>query len=677
MRVLDALPCPIREIENTWIPLADGCRLAARLWLPEGAESAPVPAIIEYIPYRKRDGTRARDEAMHRYFAGHGYAAVRIDLRGSGESDGLLLDEYLDQEQEDGVEAIAWIAAQPWCNGAIGMIGKSWGGFNALQIASRRPPQLKAVMAVCAADDRYADDVHYMGGCLLNENLTWGSVLFTLNALPPDPTLVGARWRAMWRERLEHDLPFPLIWLRHQRRDAYWQRGSVCEDFSRIACPVYAAGGWADGYSNAVPRLIGNLTTPCKGLVGPWGHRYPYDGRPGPAIGFLQEALRWWDHWLRGIDTGVMEEPRYRVWMPAAGTPLNLLEDQRGRWIAEPVWPSPDIVLRRLYPGRHGLSETQPPPGEYPVRSPQTTGLAAGRWCAFGFEGELPLDQREDDSKSVCFDSEPLTEPLELLGAARVELIVAADCPVAMLAVRLNDVAPDGCSARISYGLLNLTHRASHAHPEPLRPGEIYRITMLLNDTAHGVAAGHRLRLAVSTCYWPVAWPAPYRARVTLYSGGSSLTIPVRRPRSTDEMLRPFDPPEIAPIDPITGLNHIESTRDITRDPVTGRTTYLTRVDVDENGALALERIEPIGLTTGHGLSECFEIDESDPLSAHAVVTQAAEANRHGWSTRVETRMAFSSTAEHFHLRARLKALERDRTVFEREWDERVPRDHL
>src|SRR5207249_3630245 len=204
MRIRTAFPRPVRRIEHCWIPLPDGCRLAARLWLPEDADTSPVPAIVEYIPYRKRDFTRARDEPMHHYFAGHGYAAVRVDVRGAGESDGVLLDEYSEQEIGDGVGVIDWIASQPWCTGAVGMIGKSWGGFNALQIAARRPAALKAVVSVCASDDRWADDAHYMGGCLLNENLTWGSVLTTFAALPPDPALVGDGWRAQWLALLEH-----------------------------------------------------------------------------------------------------------------------------------------------------------------------------------------------------------------------------------------------------------------------------------------------------------------------------------------------------------------------------------------------------------------------------------------------------------------------------------------
>src|ERR1700682_4918728 len=189
--IVTEFPREVREIEHVLIPLRDGTRLAARIWLPEDAERDPVPAILEYLPYRKRDGTYDRDALTHPYFAGHGYAGVRVDIRGSGESDGLLSDEYSLREQDDALEVIEWLAAQPWCSGAVGMMGISWGGFNALQVAARRPPALKAIITVYSTDDRYADDIHYKGGCLLNDNLWWGSIMLAYQGRPPDPLLYG------------------------------------------------------------------------------------------------------------------------------------------------------------------------------------------------------------------------------------------------------------------------------------------------------------------------------------------------------------------------------------------------------------------------------------------------------------------------------------------------------
>src|SRR5690606_29941368 len=283
----------IREIENVFIPMPDGVRLAARLFLPVDSDDNPVPAILEYIPYRKRDLMRARDEPIHRYFAAHGYASVRVDVRGSGDSDGLLEDEYSPQELADALDLIAWISTQPWCSGPVGMMGISWGGFNALQVASLGPPELEAIITLCSTDDRYADDAHYMGGCLLNENMQWGSILTMNGAYPPDPDVVGERWRDMWLARIDALEPFAARWMSHPWRTDFWKHGSVCEDYDRIRTPVYAIGGWADGYSNTVPRLVANLSCPRKGLIGPWAHNFPHDATPGPSIGFLQEAVRW------------------------------------------------------------------------------------------------------------------------------------------------------------------------------------------------------------------------------------------------------------------------------------------------------------------------------------------------------------------------------------------------
>jgi putative CocE/NonD family hydrolase len=192
---MDAANYGYRVLENEYIPLSDGCRLAARIWLPDDVHSHPVPAILEYIPYRKRGGSDQRDDITYPHFARHGYAGLRVDIRGNGESDGLMTGEYTEQELADGTEVIAWIAAQPWCDGNVGIIGHSWGGFNGLQIAALDPPALKAIITSCSTDDRYADDIHYMGGCLNNDNTTWSQQMLYYSSRPPDPALLGERWR--------------------------------------------------------------------------------------------------------------------------------------------------------------------------------------------------------------------------------------------------------------------------------------------------------------------------------------------------------------------------------------------------------------------------------------------------------------------------------------------------
>lgn len=676
VRVRHSFPRDVSVIENEWIRLSDGTRLAARIWRPADALEHPVPAILEYLPYRKRDFTRTRDEPMHHYFAGHGYASLRVDVRGSGDSDGLLDDEYSDLELDDGCEVIAWLAAQPWCTGKVGMFGISWGGFNSLQIAARAPPALAAIITLCASDDRYADDAHYMGGCLLNENQIWGNVLCTVAALPPDPEIVGDGWRDAWLARLDHLRHFPSRWLRHPWRDDYWRRGSVCEDYDRIRCPVYAIGGWADGYSNAVPRLLERLQGPRKGLIGPWAHAYPHNGVPGPAFGFLQEAVRWWDHWLKGRPTGVTDEPVLRAWMQESSIPKPLHQERAGRWVAESEWPSARIGVRRWnLTGRATLESTRGDGVAFEVCSPQTTGLAGGDWCGFGSEGEAPLDQRPDDGRSLVFDMAPLDERLEILGAPFVELHLAVDRPTAAVVVRLNDVAPDGTSERVSFGIHNLTHDQTHASAEPIVPGQRRVVRIQLNDIAHVFEAGHSVRVAVSTGYWPMVWPAPEPVTLTLFTGDSAVGLPVRPPDPADDRLAAFPPAEAAS----TQSEHVSLkpprlVRTVERDLLTGEVCYRLLSEGGDLETAAVVRIDAISLDLGHTVERRFTIDEADPLAARTEISERVLLRRGSWRIEVSTRTHLSASPSEFLIDGDIQAREADDVVFERTWSERVPR---
>jgi len=676
LKIVTEFPRPVRVIENTWIPMPDGVQLAARIWLPEDAEADPVPALLEFLPYRKRDFMRARDEPMHHYFAGHGYASVRVDIRGSGDSDGLTLDEYTEAEHDDATAVIEWLAAQPWCSGAVGMFGISWGGFNSLQVAARQPPALKAIITLCAADDRYADDAHYMGGCLLNENLIWGSAFFMYHLLPPDPDIVGDRWREMWLERLENAVLFPAHWLGHQRRDDFWKHGSVCEDYSAVTCPVYAIGGWADGYSNAVPRLLEGLDVPRKGLIGPWAHVFPHNGVPAPAIGFLQEALRWWDHWLKGVDTGIMDEPLYRVWMQDSLAPQPQYDERPGRWIAEPGWPSDNVTPHALALDAAGL--LIPGAAEealLEVVSPPATGITAGSWCAMGSEGEMPIDQRPDDGRSLVFDSEALDEPLEIMGAPELHLVFESNRPVAHVIVRLNDVFPDGTSARVSYGVLNLSHRESHEHPEPLVPGQRTEATIRLNDIAHRFAAGNRVRVAISTAYWPIVWPTPEWVTLGVHTGASSVVLPVRAPRAEDDDLPAFPPPETGPSNSGTVLRDSTLRRTFERDLLTGDVTYRIYDDGGEFDGAALIHLEDIDLEAGFALLQQYRIGEASPLTASGEIVAHALLRRGAWAPELRGRIELTATKTDFIVTAKITANEGLSEVFAREWTETIPRD--
>jgi putative CocE/NonD family hydrolase len=628
-------PRRIRRIDHTWIPLSDGTRLAARIWLPEDAEQDPVPAILEYLPYRKGDAFARRDSHHHPYFAGFGYAGVRVDIRGTGDSDGILEDEYLPQEQDDAVEVIAWLAEQPWCSGAVGMIGISWGGFNGLQVAARRPPALQAVISMCASDDRYADDVHYVGGCVLAmDMLPWAATMLTGNALPPDPDAVGDGWRETWLKRIDETPAYIEHWLAHQRRDDYWRQGSVCEDYAAIDVPVYAVGGWSDGYSNAVPRLMAGLPGPRKGLVGPWSHAFPQDGEPGPTIGFLQECLRWFDHHLKGIDTGVMDEPMLRVWMQEPVAPATHYRERSGRWIAEPAWPPPDA---QQWTWQFGPAE--------PHRSPESTGVDAGAWCPDGGEGDWPADQRAEDERSLTFTTEPLTEDIEILGFGEIELDLQVDRDAAFVAVRLCDVAPDGSSLLITRGVQNVASGERRVR---------------LDAIAQRVPAGHRLRVGISTNYWPWVWPSP--EPVTLMVRSGRVMLPTRAAK--DDRLADFGPPEWAQPLAVETITPGHTSRKVARGEM--------RFEWDVGGH---RRLVDSGIEMDDTHVTTYRIADGDPLSASVHVECSSALGRGAWRTRVTTDSTMTSTRTELLVEHRLDAYEGDELIRSREWALRFPRD--
>ena len=657
----------MRVEETVWIVLPDGCRLAARLWLPaDGA--GPVPAILEYLPYRRRDRHRGDDAILHPAFAEAGYAAIRVDMRGAGDSDGIMADEYTPREWDDAVAVIDWISRQDWCDGNIGMIGLSWSGFNSLQIAAKAPPALKAVVTTCASDDRYADDMHYMGGCLLNDNLQYGATLFTWLGTPPDPRIVGDKWREMWLRRLETVSPPAARWMNHTDRDAYWRSGSVCEDYGQIKAAVLAVGGWADGYTNAVMRLLEGLPGPRKGLIGPWAHAFPHVATPGPQIDFLGYVVRWWDHWLKGRDTGIMNEPMLTCWLQESEPPRARYTERRGRWIAEAQWPSADCKPASFQVTPTGLATgAGDAPLEIDVRSPATTGLASGEWCPYGWGPDMPTDQGEDDAGSRCFDAPLLEAPLQILGGARLEIEFSADLPEAMLAVRLNDVAPDGRVGRITYGLLNLQHHAGHAQARALIQGKRYSATIRLKDVAYELPAGHRLRLAISTSYWPLVMPQPRAATVTLHQARLVLPHRVAAAGTAQPVeLGPARAPAPLAVAVLTppSRGRLKITRDLAADR--------TIVDVVRNlGAIRIEDVELELQALG---SEQYSIAPGDPATARSVTARRAEFRRDDWHATVTTRSELRAEGPDWRFTATLDAYEGETRLFSRSWNLAIPR---
>ena len=679
MTVRTDFPCAVVEQEDMGIPMPDGVRLSARVWMPADAAAHPVPAVLEYIPYRKRDGTLPRDEMMHPYFAGHGYAAVRVDMRGNGDSQGLMADEYSEQELRDAEAVIDWLSRQPWCSGSVGMMGKSWGGFNCLQTAFRQPPALKAVVSVCSTTDRFADDIHFKGGTLLGENFGWGAVMLAYSSRPPDP-LLRNDWREDWMRRLEAMPWLAPRWASHQARDAYWKHGSVGEDWGRNVVPAMIWGGWADNYMNTVAALVEHAPAPVKGVVGPWVHQYPHTAVPGPRVGFLQMAIRWWDRWLKGIDNGAEADPAYRAYVLHSEPPDASPKHRAGHWVAESVWPSPRVTKEVLHLASVGAGVSHPrTPGGYlskderagafalPVSTPQHLGLEAGEFFPMGLNAEMPGDQAPDDAMSLCFDGAVLAAELQLLGAAELRLRLSSDRPLGFVVARLCDVAPDGSSVRIAHGMLNLCHRDSRETPAPMVPGEVVEVSFAIDQMGYRLAAGHRLRLALSNSYWPFVWPSPEAGVLTIRGG--SLTLPVHRGADAPE----WTPPEAEHARPWAHrvIRAGQNRRSVERDLLSGRQTLVVVSDEGEFENLSH------GLVTGETLTERWEIHPDDPLSARAHHVWEQRLSRGAWAVRTQAEAEMTATATHLRMRATLTAWEGDRQVFQRHWDDEVARNFV
>jgi hypothetical protein len=661
-----------RCIENEWITLKDGTRLAARMWIPAGAQTAPVPVVWEYLPYRKRDSERHRDTGWAEAFVPYGFAFVRVDIRGSGDSDGVLLGEYLQQEQDDAVEVIAWLARQPWSNGSVGMRGISWGGFSSLQAAALAPPALKAIIPQCASDNRYTDDAHYVGGALTLDNYDWGAEFKTVLVGPPDPAIVGDRWREMWLSRLNATPPILAEWLSHQRYDAFWKHGSVAVDYSRIKCPVYAVDGQIDSYRDFLPRLLANLHVPRKGLMGPWGHKYPQLADCGPGLDWVTEEVRWWSQWLLGVDTGIMDEPMLRVFMEERTAAEVWPRDVPGRWLTEPSWPSPHVRSRTLFLNSDGLSENQGADAVRVYRSQETIGLTKREWFPWNLNIDLPPDQTPDDKRSLTFDSAPLPGDIEILGRPVAAIRVSSSEPVAKLVVRINEVTPEGKSWSVSYGVLNLTHRNGHETPTALQPGRRYDVEVPCYFTAHRFKKGNRIRVAITESIWPMLWPSPRPVTLEITAGASHLSLPVRPNDGAREAM------------PIALLND-RVRKQVKADPAELKNYAITQTGPDAQGRVMLhkklrdppETLTDIGTTMSGGSDWYMSIREGDPNSSIWKLEWFSRLTRNEWDTTLTSTLELSSTAEEFRIRESIRALEGDKVVFERSWDNPIKRDLL
>jgi len=651
--------------------MPDGARLGARLWLPETEQS--VPAILEYIPYRKDDYSALRDSTTIAHFATEGYACIRVDMRGSGSSDGVLMDEYSDQEVDDGIAVIEWLAEQPWCDGKVGTIGISWGGITGLQLAQRQSEALKTVIALGSSEFRYYDDAGYYMGCLVGQTLGWAAIMFGYNTRPPDPELTD-NWRQIWMDRL-HNAPHYLeLWLEHQREDSYWLNNTVGTDYDAIKIPVYAVSGHADCWPNTVPRLLENLNVPKRGLQGAWCHRYPHLGIPGPTVDFLSDATRWFDHWLKNKNTGILDEATYQVFMQDSVKPSPYYKSRPGRWVGESNWPSKQVKEQQFYLSQSVLSIEKSENQKITISSPQTVGLASGEympWFAFGPGDELPGDQQIEDAGSMVFDTPILENALEILGGANVDIRVSSNKSQALIAARICDIWPDGSSTLISRGILNLSQRDSKSNPSALVPGKRYKISVQLNHVGYVVPTGHRLRLSLSTSYWPMAWPSPETTHLTIETRGCCLNLPMRAADAVDAGLTEFGSTKTGEPLPITPLRAVEQKRSLSRDSKTGLNVLEIYAD---NGKI---RLDQSGMEMASINLQRYSISNNDPLSATAEYEWEWEYGRGSWNIKTKTVTQLSCSREYFYLHAESTAWEAGKKVFNKRWHKKCRRDHF
>ncbi len=653
--------------EDIWIPMADGMRLRARVWWPT---ALPAPAIMEQLPYRRTDFRSDRDERWYRHFAVHGYIGIRIDVRGTGDSEGYFSDEYSAAERDDAEAVVNWIAAQEWSDGTVGAIGISYSGFGALQLASRRPSALKAVIAAGFADDRFDQDVHRVGGTIHDVGLFWSQMLIALTSLPPYPDQVED-WQAQWLERLE-GLPAPLTdWLEHQSKDDYWDSGSAVNHYADMTCPVYGVSGWADHYPDGVLSLLEKYPGPHKALIGPWEHAWPHEAGRGPRLDFASEAVRWFDHWLRGIDTGIMDEPRATVWIQqGAENP----DPAVGRWVCPDSWPTHQKRLLGIK-AETILDSPAPLAEDLIIDTPLSVGLHGGVSAPLlpGNEDQ-PDEQTPDDEQSVIFTSEPLNAPLELLGRPRLRVPVASNRPYGILAVRLTHVSPTEHSTLISTGLLSLPLAEDRRYAKTLEPGIPIEAVVDLMGTGYSIPAGHRLRLSLATGHWPWAWPTPGPFVLTIPNGATlELELPILDAEPAPENL-PLLSRYVPPVETGTwkalakaGVN----SRVIQQDSVTGELARRSKV------VLAGQPGNADGARFSFDIDETLGIREGDPTSARYDCLLVAGLERGSWAPNVRLESSLRSTETTFDLDISLTAKDGNQAIAQRLWSRRVPRDLL
>ena len=631
---------------HVMIPMRDGTKLSADMVRPDAEGRFPV--VFHYDPYR-RSGL-----GWDIYLAKRGFVSLKLDARGTGGSEGINTDEYMPIEQQDGYDAVEWLAQQPWSNGNVGMMGASYSGFTSLQVATHRPPHLKAIVPIYATDDRYTDDCHYTPGGNMRMYYdvgTYGGMMVGLNALPPYPEMDRLNWTEMWKLRLEKNEPYILQWMKHQVDSPYWRSGSLRPDYDRVQCPVFLIAGWHDGYASSMLRTYANLKAPKKLLAGPWCHTLPDSSMPGPRIEYMSEVSRFFAHWLRGEDTGIMQEPPLTFYMQEFAKPERTMDTIPGHWRNDANFPVPGTKELTFYLAEDGKLIPQPNEkvnrdyDEYNYLA--TVGLANGYWSAGGIPFYLADDQRADEAYSMTFTTSPFERETHLLGWPKVVLHASSSAQVATFVTKLSDVAPDGTSALIADGSLNGTRRQSLTNPSPMKPGEIYELSVPMWPAAWVLKPGHRLRMAVSSSDFPNLWPTPEAARNRIYRSGrypSRVILPVVPPST-------LKAPQFLPASPLAQRSN--PTQQVTYDQITGMATVIVSSPRSEFRCSASSR---------------------DPSQASIVGTHKHTVTVGNEVVEVNTESSIQATKTAFRIFINLNVTKNGKPFFQKAWTVTEPR---
>ncbi|HEV8199958.1 MAG TPA: CocE/NonD family hydrolase, partial [Candidatus Polarisedimenticolia bacterium] len=464
--------------------------------------------------------------------------------------------------------------------------------------------------------------------------------------------------------------PWMFTYKKQQRDGAFWDRTTLKRRYESIRIPTFVIGGWYDGYRDSVPRILEHVKAPVKAMVGPWSHCWPHDAYPKPGMEWRHEAVRWFDRWLKGMKTGIDDEPKLAVFVRRWHPPGPRLEGNApGDWRYEDGWPLARGRERVLFPrADQTLADAPAEATQHRLRYVPTSGVEIGGPVMWW--GDVAPDQRPSDAYSLVYDSAPVTEEVEILGLPHAVLEVSADAPLARWFARLSDVAPDGTVTLVAGAGFNGAHRESSRDPKAIEPGKTFTINIEMHFTSWVFQPGHRLRLAVSNAMWPMIWPTPSTMTTTLALAGTRLVLPIvpkaERPRphflppEKDETLEGFGTLETGTA---SGYGEIET---VERHPPTGD----ARIVATNVGGSRF----PWG--TQHDTeSIVYEAGDRHPDTGSVTGDYSTTVTLPDRTLRFEARAVFRSDAEKFYLTYTRRLFQNGVLVREKTWDEPIPRD--